>query len=155
MKGECTPSPSDTTTKTPRPDSTLLMEMHQRVPKDDKFDVGAFLRKQRDSCASDVKEVITGLIGFMDKDKTVKAVMETNCKEKVDVASGKRSREEAYETLAPKRKWLQEKLAEGLMVRKKFSKEFWSPFQPALGGAAVQWGYKGAELLTMDDINND
>ena len=66
LKGECTPSPSDTTTKPPRRDSALLMGMRQRVPRDDKFDAGAFLRKQREYCAPEMKEVIDELVGFMD-----------------------------------------------------------------------------------------
>ena len=84
----------------------------------------------------------------------MKVMMEANCKEDVAGDSRKRPREETYETLAPKMKRLQEKLAEGPMVRRRFSEKFWSAFRPAVGGVAVQWRCKGAALLTVDDLND-
>ena len=81
-------------------------------------------------------------------------MMEANCKEDVAGDNRKRPREETYETLAPKMKRLQEKLAEGPMVRRRFSKKFWSTFRLALGGAVAQWRCKGVALLTVDDLNN-
>ena len=43
MEGRYTPSPSDSMLRNPRRGSILVMELLQRVPADDKFDVVDFL----------------------------------------------------------------------------------------------------------------
>ena len=92
------------------------MELRQRVPANDKFDVGTFLRRQLETCTSNMTEVIEGLIEFMDKSEPPKGGDDKSKKEECAAHLRKRPREETYETLRPRMKRLQLKLAEGPQV---------------------------------------
>ena len=72
LQAECTASTSGSVLGSPRRDSTLVMELRQKVPADDKFDVVSFLRRQLETCTSDMKEVIEGSIRFMEEDEPPK-----------------------------------------------------------------------------------
>ena len=56
--------------ESPRRDSILVMELRQKVPADDKFDVVSFLRRQLKTCTSEMKEVIEGSIKFLEVDES-------------------------------------------------------------------------------------
>ena len=67
----------------------------------------------------------------------------------------KRPREETYETLEPKIRKLQLKLAEGPQVRRRFSRKFWRSVKFASDGIAVQGRCKGAGMLMVTDLDSD
>ena len=113
LKAECTASTSGFVLGSPRRDSILVMELRQKVPANDKFDVGAFLRRWLETCTSDMTEVIQGLIGFMDESKPPKGKDDEKRSEECVAPLQKRPREDTYETLEPRIKKLQLKLAEG------------------------------------------
>ena len=100
-------------------------------------------------------EVIEGLIGFMDEGEPLKGGDDKRKKEECAAHLRKRPREETYETLEPRMKRLQLKLAEGPQVRRRFSRKFWRSVRSASNGIAVQGGCKGAELLTVNDLDRD
>ena len=131
------------------------MELRKKIPADDKFDMGAFLRRQLETCASDMKEVIRGMIGFMEETKPTKVGAKKEKREEMTEQTRKRPRDETYKTLKPKMRKLQQKLVEGPTVRRRFSRKFWADYRPTSGGIAAQWGCRGADMLIIDDLDSD
>ena len=70
LRPECTASTSGSVLGSPRRGSILVMELHQKVPRDDKFDVVGFLRRQLETCTSEMKAVIEGSIKFLEVDES-------------------------------------------------------------------------------------
>ena len=89
------------------------MALHQRVKQNDSFDVVEFLWQQRPVWFPEVSKVIWGTIQFLEADDTEAMAKK---KKKTAELSRKLRQADAFETMEPKMRKLQKKLAEGALV---------------------------------------